>query len=48
MSCGRICPAVSSLAPVDDTPAPVSITTPDHLKSPSPIANRLRPRLTPK
>ena len=28
--CGRICPAVSHLAPT-------SITTPDELKSPSPI-----------
>ena len=33
---------------VNDTAAPVSIATPDHLKSPSPIANRLRPRLRPK
>ena len=33
---------------VDDTAAPVSIATPDHLKSPSPIANRLRPRLRPE
>ena len=31
---------------VDDTAAPP--TTPDHLKSSSPIANRLRPRLRPK
>ena len=33
---------------VDDTAASVSIATPDHLKNPSPIANRLRPRLRPK
>ena len=33
---------------VDDAAAPVSVTTPDHLKSPSPIVNRLRPRLRPK
>ena len=33
---------------VDDAAAPVSITTPDELKSPSPIVNRLRPRLRPK
>ena len=29
---------------VDDTAAPVTIATPDHRKSPSPIANRLRPK----
>ena len=33
---------------VDDAAAPVSVTTPDHFKSPSPIVNRLRPRLRPK
>ena len=33
---------------VDDAAAPVSVATPDHLKSPSPIVNRLRPRLGPK
>ena len=33
---------------VDDAAAPVSIATPDELKNPSPIVNRLRPRLRPK
>ena len=33
---------------VDDAATPVSIATPDELKTPSPIVNRLRPRLRPK
>ena len=33
---------------VDETAAPATIAIPDYLKSPSPIANRLRPRLRPK
>ena len=45
MSSESSCPSEND---VDDAAAPVSITTPDELKSPSPIINRLRPRLRPK